>query len=280
MNPPLDRITTLEFWRAFWLHALETLVSRGLLILGILAGYFIARSVVYRLIDASVGRILSREQRSSDDRANRLRTLQGLARSLVGYLLFFILVIMLLDAFGANITGIITTAGVGGIAIGFGAQKLVKDVISGFFLIVEDQFVVGDYVTIGQATGIVEELGMRITRIRDDQGRLWILANGDIVTVTNHSRAPVESSIDIGVAHGADLGQAEAAISTACSALYQEERGGLMETPHLSGVSAWDSTHTVIRVQVIAEPHRMNGELLRVREAILRKLTEEQVPIG
>src|SRR5207244_3586993 len=98
----------------------------------------------------------------------------------------------------------------------------VKDVISGFFLIVEDQFAVGDFVTIGPAIGTVEEIGMRITRLRDESGRLWILSNGDISIVTNHSRAPVESFVEIGIATMADVKKAAQVLNKAGEALFRD----------------------------------------------------------
>ena len=277
----MNRIFTPEFWRAFWQHTVEIVTSRGLLILVILLGYWLARRIAYRVTDAALARMLARHRKgSSDEHANRLLTLQGLVRSLISYVLFFVLIIMLLDSIGANVMGIVTTAGVGGIAIGFGAQKLVRDIISGFFLIVEDQFVVGDYVNIGPATGVVEELGMRITRIRDDQGKLWILSNGDITAVTNFSRAPVEAAIEIGLAPTADVKKARKVITDAVTALFEEEKGHLQEAPTVAGVSGWDATHTTIRVILSTDPRSLYSEQVRVREAIFGRLSAAGIPVA
>lgn len=278
----MTRFLSAATWHSFWQHTLEVFAARGLLILVLLIAYMLARMAVNRVIDAALARLLEREHRHGDheDRANRLRTLQGLTKSIAGYVLLFVLIIMLLDAVGANVAGIITTAGVGGIALGFGAQKLVKDVISGFFLIMEDQFAVGDYVTIGGATGVVEDLGMRITRVRDDSGRLWILANGDISVVTNHSRAPVESSVEIGLAPAADVAKAQELISEACESLHAESPGDLHAAPKVKGVSGWDSTHVLVRVGITTAPRHLAAEQLRVREAIHRKLVEAGIPIA
>src|SRR5688500_5676153 len=207
----VDRIFTSDYWVDFGRRAVELITSRGALILALVIGYFLVRAAAYRVVDTGIARLVAHRERegSTAEEANRLRTLQGLAKSLCGVALLFILIVMILDAVGANVSGIVATAGVGGLALGFGAQKLVKDVISGFFFIVEDQFVVGDYVTIWAATGVVEEVGMRITRIRDDHGKVCILANGDISTLVNHSRAPVESFIEIGVHPTSDVAAAE-----------------------------------------------------------------------
>jgi len=277
-----ERALTADFWLDFYRGVFSAVTTRGLLILVILVGYAAARAVLYRIIDAALARLLARQARAAtgEERASRLRTLQGLAKSVVGYVLLFVLVIMLLDAVGANVAGLLTTAGVGGLAVGFGAQKLVKDVISGFFLIVEDQFVVGDYVTIGAATGVVEELGMRITRIRDDQGRLWVLANGDISTVTNHSRAPVQAFVDVGIAPSADVERARLLIDEAARDLHAGEPGALTAAPRVTGIAGWDAARVTLRVAVSAVPPHLAEEQIRVRSAIHQRLSAEGIPLA
>lgn len=269
-----------KFWQEH--PFLETLVSRGAKIVVILVGYWIVRQVLHRAIDLSLARLTARQESAarSADYTNRLRTLQGLVKSITGYVLVFILLVMLLQTVDLNVTGLLTTAGIGGLAVGFGAQKLVRDMISGFIIIMEDQFAVGDYVTIGTATGVVEELGMRTTRLRDDQGRLWILSNGDISIVMNHSRAPVESFIEVGIAPGADVDRAIRAIDAAGAALYQEEGHRLLAAPKALGTSAFDAARTTIRVAVAADPRALTTEQLRVREAIRKRLQQEEIPIA
>jgi len=285
------RVFTSEFWQAYWLHAIEVATSRGLLIISIILGYVVIRSLVNRVVAASVARILAHKDHhgTHDERANRLLTLQGLARSAVQYALLFVLVIMLLDAVGTNVAGIITTASIGGVAVGLGAQRLIRDVISGFFIIIEDQFAVGDYVTIsGQAgslagsgaSGLVESLDMRITRILDDSGKKWIIANGDITAVINHSRTQVESSIDIGIASDTNVEQAEAVINGAGEELLASSKGKLMSPPKSAGVSSWDDTRTNIRVVFIAEPRYQYSEQLRIRQALRKKLLEKRIAVA
>jgi small conductance mechanosensitive channel len=211
---------------------------------------------------------------------NRLTTLQGLSRSIANYTLLFVLIVMLLDAVGANVYGLITTAGIGGIAVGLGAQKLVKDVISGFFLIIEDQFVVGDYVTIGAATGVVQELGMRITRIHDDSGRMWILSNGDISTVTNHSRGETASPIDVSIAASSDAETARRVIQEACGSLYSEQPGGLRSAPKVEGIAGWDTARILIRVSISAAPNVVSAEQIRVRQTIYHALITNGIDLA
>ena len=278
-----DRIFSSDYWVDFGRRAVELITSRGALILALVIGYFLVRAAAYRVVDTGIARLVAHSEREgyTVEGANRLRTLQGIVKGLCGVALLFILIVMLLDAVGANISGIVATAGVGGLALGFGAQKLVKDVISGFFFIVEDQFVVGDYVTIGAATGVVEEVGMRITRIRDDQGKVWILANGDISTVVNHSRAPVESFIEIGIHPSADVDAVEKLIDQAGKALFDHTKDRrLVEPPVSTGISGWDAARILIRVKIKAEPKAVSEEQLRVRQAIHSKLVEAGIHLA
>ncbi len=278
----MRQLLTIHFWQTFWEDAIQLAASRCLKIVIILLIYWLARKTLYRVIDAALARLVARQGpiEGREDRANRLRTLQGLVKSLVGYVLFFLLIIMLLQALTVDVTGLITTAGVGGIAIGFGAQKLVKDVIAGFFIIIEDQFAVGDYVTIGAATGEVLEIGMRITRLRDDQGRLWILSNGDIAIVTNLSRAPIEAFIEIGVAPGTDMKRAAEVIDSAGEDLMKPEGTRLLYAPKFLGVSGADSIKITLRVVVVANPRVLAAEQLHVREAIIERLLSEDIGIA
>ncbi len=285
------KVLTPDFWQKFWQHVIEVVASRGLLILGVLLGFFIIRGLINRIVDGSVARLLAREDRhgSNEERGNRLRTLQGISKSVVQYGLFFVLIIMLLDAVGANVAGIITTAGIGGIALGLGCQRIVRDVVSGFFIIIEDQFAVGDYVTISGAAGtmaasgaagVVESLDMRITRIRDDTGRRWVLANGDITAVINHSRTPVETSIDIGIAPDTNVDQAEAAIDEAGEEMLAKSEGRLISAPKSAGVSSWDDSRTNIRVVFIADPRHVSAEQLRVRKVLRKKLVDKRIAVA
>jgi moderate conductance mechanosensitive channel len=177
-------------WAHFWNTHAETAMLAAAKIAVIVVAYVILRFVLGRAIRTVLGSGLAR---LSGDilqaRKARVRALQSLLSSAIGFVLGFVAIIMILQAAGLDIVPLITTASVAGLAIGFGAQKLVRDVISGFFILVEDQYGVGDTVTIGAVTGVVEGIEMRITKIRDETGKLYILSNGDISLVCNHSRS-------------------------------------------------------------------------------------------
>ena len=279
----MSRILTPAFWQTLYQEALQGAATRGVKILIIILLYWVARQVLFRVIDLSLSRVAMRRARPAEaeaERVNRLRTMQGLVRSIVAYLLIFVLVVMILDALGVNVTGIIATAGVGGIAIGIGANKLTRDMISGFFLIIEDQFAVGDYVTIGAASGVVEEISMRVTRLRDDQGRIWTLSNGDISTVINHSRTQVEGYVDVGIASSADMQRAVEAINQMGQELLREESALLKGAPRVLGVPGFDAAKITLRVEVLADPKNLPSAQMRVREAVHLRLRQEGIPPG
>lgn len=126
---------------------------------------------------------------------NKKRTVLSALQNFVKYILYFIAITLILDTFGVNTTSIIATAGIGGIAIAFGAQQVIQDLISGAFIILEDQFNVGDYVSFGDVTGTVEEVGMRKTKVRNYVGSLSMIPNSKIQTVTNYGQNPIHADI-------------------------------------------------------------------------------------
>ena len=160
MNSILDRINGVLGSQGGYFNIL----SKGIKITIILVGVHILTKLVNIVIDRTLqrkrGRIFSTDER-------KIHTITFMLKNIIRYVFYFIGVVMVLDLFNINTTSILATAGIGGLAIGFGAQSLVKDIITGFFILFEDQYSVGDYIGIGDLEGIVEELGVRTTRIRD-----------------------------------------------------------------------------------------------------------------
>jgi small-conductance mechanosensitive channel len=266
-----------------WDVLADSALKATLQIFAIVIAYLVLRAVLYRLSDGILGGILAREHRLgvSDERTGRLQTLRGLSKSLIGYVLFFVFGILLFKAIGFDIMPFITTAGVIGLAIGFGAQKLVKDVISGFFIIIDNVYVVGDTVTIGTVTGQVIEMGMRVTKIHDATGKIYILANGDIGMVTNLSRHPVEDFIEVTVAPVADLGKVYETINTTGKNLFAlADTHHLKAAPHILGISAFNATVVTLRIGVTSDPRDLPAEQMRVRAAVRDALLTAQIPLA
>jgi|YelNatPaOPRAMG01_1025707.scaffolds.fasta_scaffold09638_8 small-conductance mechanosensitive channel len=275
----MHNLFTIDYWVDFIHTTVTKFIDGSVKIIVFVCLYLLVKRIAGRLIDSGLTRLEKRQPNiPSAGYANRLQTMKGLMKSLLNYLLLFILILMILKTLGADITGIVTTVGVSGLAIGLGAQKLVKDIISGFFLLVEDQFEVGEYVTIGALSGVVTEIGMRITRLRDDTGGLIIIANGDISTVINHSRSPVESFLDVAIANVTDLEKAREVIDSVGERLFKEDPAGLFKPPKAMGVVAVDGAKTTLRVAISANPVQGMKEQIRVREALYKALLEKEIP--
>ena len=133
--------------------------------------------------------------------------MSSVLRSVATGVIFTVAALMALSQIGLNMAPLIASAGIIGVALGFGAQSLVKDFLSGIFMIIEDQYGVGDVTDLGDATGTVEAVGLRVTRLRDINGTVWYMRNGEIPRVGNKSQGWARAVVDVDVAYGEDLGR-------------------------------------------------------------------------
>ena len=235
--------------------------------------YFAARVMLRRLIEKTISTLLARHATTETRNQARIQTLMGTMASASDMVLFFVMLVALLSLIGINVAGILGTASVAGLAFGFGAQKLIKDVITGFFLLIEDQYAVGDYVTVGTVTGTVEDLALRITRIRDDDGRLHTLSNGDVIQVCNHSRGPLSATIDIGIAPDTNIHQAISALEPAL--LEWSVTTGLPEMARVDGIQSADATRVALRIVLKTNPGQRPTTLTpRLRQICRDALTD------
>ncbi|MHB0913785.1 MAG: mechanosensitive ion channel family protein [Armatimonadota bacterium] len=257
----------------FWQSALGVIAPKAWALAKILILFFVVRFALYRLTSRAIAAV-SRES----ERAPRLRTLAGLVRSIAFYVLIFIVGVMALRVFEVDPTPVLTAAGVVGLAVGFGAQRLVRDVISGFFIVLENQYSVGEYVTIGAHTGTVVELGMRTTRLRDDAGALVMISNGDITLVINQSRGAVLATLEICVPANADLDAARRAIDAAGAEVAGMQ--GVVTPPRADGISALSAAGMTIRVTGEALPGRQDAVAQAMREAVRARLSEAGIPLA
>jgi small conductance mechanosensitive channel len=208
-----------------WLaSSADWLIAKPVTILLILIGAVIVRGLARRLIDrltrASGGKVpaLLRPLRErapqalgtllSERRAQRAKTIGSVFKSITSAIVFGCAFMMILAELGVNLAPVLASAGILGVAIGFGAQNLVKDFLSGVFMMLEDQYGVGDVVDVGEASGTVEAVGLRITTMRDMNGTVWYVRNGEILRVGNSSQGFAVAVVDVPIGYGADVGQA------------------------------------------------------------------------
>nr|WP_285228745.1 mechanosensitive ion channel family protein [Planococcus sp. ISL-109] len=234
-------------------------------IIGILIAFAVVRTIGKKLIDRSFDKLIGK----GDITRGRALTLRALSENVFSYALIFILVATLFSIFGLSVASLIAGAGIVGLAIGFGAQGLVSDVVTGFFLLLEKQIDVNDYVTVGTIGGIVESVGLRTTQIRSFDGTLNYIPNRDITTVSNHSRGNMQALVDIGVSYDDNVDEAIAVMQTACENMVMEE-GIIVEGPNVIGVQALGTSDVTLRIIAKAK----NGEQWAV-ERELRKTIKE-----
>jgi small-conductance mechanosensitive channel len=203
--------------------------------------------------------------------AARAQTITGVLRSVATGFIGIFAMIYILGVLGLNLGPLIAGAGVVGVALGFGAQSLVRDFLSGFFMLIEDHFGVGDVVDLGEAQGTVEQVTLRVTRLRDQNGTVWHVPNGEVRRVGNKSQQWARAVLDIAVSPNADLERAAEVIGTAAGAVWElpEALPDVLGTPEVLGIEYLGPDAATIRVQGKTRPGAQwrVSRLLRVRIA-------------
>lgn len=209
-----------------------------------------------RIGTVAIGRIFSTKM-SLQGRAmmdeRRARTLSSLLSNVLRYGVYFFIGLTILEQLNFHVGTLLAGAGIAGLAIGFGAQNLVRDVITGFFIIFEDQFGVGDLVQIGMFRGTVDDIGLRITRIRAWTGELFIIPNGSITEVTNFSKTSSLAIVDVGVAYEEDLDRVFQVLQDVLVQA-QQELPSIIAEPQVLGVQAFGPSEVTIRVVATTKP--------------------------
>jgi moderate conductance mechanosensitive channel len=202
----------------------------------------------------------------------RAETMGGVMRSLAKAAVGIFAVLLILGEIGINLGPLIAGAGIVGIALGFGSQTLVKDFLSGIFMVIEDQFGVGDIIDAGEASGTVEAISLRTTRLRDVNGTLWHIPNGEIRRVGNFSQEWSRALLDLEVAYATDLGRAEEVIKRVADDLWRSERfrGSVLEEPEIWGVEMLGANGVAIRLVVKTKP----ADQWKVLRALRRDIKE------
>lgn len=209
------------------------ILGKGIKIIIIFIVIKVLTKIVYVIIDRTMGK---RNKNIFNADEKKLNTLSTVLKNIVKYVFYFIGLVMVLDMFNISTSSILATAGIGGLAIGFGAQSLVKDIITGFFILFEDQFSVGDYVKIGEYEGIVEELGVRVTKIRDFSGELHIIPNSNIGAVTNKTRGAMRALVKVSVAYEEDMDKVINILEQVCNEI-RENNKNIVDGPTILGIS-------------------------------------------
>jgi small conductance mechanosensitive channel len=222
-----------------------------------------------------------RDLAAATRRVQRAKTMGDLLKSVITGVLVAIFGTMILSQIGVNIAPIIASAGILGIALGFGAQSLVRDFLSGVFMIVEDQFGVGDIVDVGAAAGTVEAVSLRVTRLRDLDGTVWYVPNGEILRVGNKSQNWSRAVVDVGVGYDEDLARAKRVLSEVATDLWEDEdyRSVIIEAPEVTGVEALTPDSVTLRVLVKTQPMEQWAIARELRQRIKARFDHEGIEI-
>ncbi|WP_370313860.1 mechanosensitive ion channel family protein [Guptibacillus hwajinpoensis] len=267
-TPTYEYLSNRELW--------GNMVKSALTILAILIGTWI----FLRIAKSALGQIFSIRLKSPLRLSERREaTLIRLIENVLTYVTYFIALVMILSEFGVDVRTLIAGAGVVGLAVGFGAQNLVRDVITGFFIIFEKQFSVGDYVRISSVEGFVEEIGLRVTKIKSWTGELHILPNGNINQVTNYSIHNSIAVVDVNIAYEEHIQEAEKVIIDLMDELY-EQFDAMIVKPEYLGVQDLGQSEVVLRI--ISEVHPMEHWVIgrEIRKAVKQRFDEIGIEIA
>jgi moderate conductance mechanosensitive channel len=262
-------------------HWLELTLPNALHLLGIL----VIALVLNRLLRAVTNLLI--KPAGTQNRAAQLREQQTRTMAVVLYgagskVVWAVALLTSLHEFSIDITPAVTLAGLASLAIGFGAQSLVRDVITGFYIVLEDQYVVGDTIQFGEYVGRVEHLTLRRTVIRDARGALVTIANGEIRTVSNLSRDWSQTFVDVSLAPDSPIEKTLLALESAAADLRSDTAWSqaLVDGPRILGVQSFDRTSSTVRLQVRTAPTRQDEVARELRRRIQIEFQRQGIPLS
>ncbi|WP_409252417.1 mechanosensitive ion channel family protein [Bacillus sp. SCS-153A] len=262
-----DRLISDDLWITISIGAIKILLIIILTAVILKIGKTVIRNI-FRVRSRSPFKITERRE----------ATLSKLLENVLTYVVYFIAITMILTNMGVEIGALLAGAGIVGLAVGFGAQNLVRDIITGFFIIFEDQFSVGDYVRIGNAEGFVEEIGLRTTKIKSWTGELHIHPNGNIAEVTNFSIHNSIAIIDVSIAYEENIEEAEKVLSEFLLTLPQKYED-LIKPPDLLGVQTLGASDVVMRIVAETAPMQHWSMARKIRKDVKMILDQHGIEI-
>lgn len=266
----VDKVTDEQLWGA---------IGSGILkIIAIVIGSIILVNISNRMIKKAFELRAHAPAKMTQQREKRYETILKLLQSVVTYVVYFTAILAVLSVMQVKVAGLLAGAGIVGLAVGFGAQSLVKDVITGFFIIFEDQFGVGDFIKVASVQGTVVEIGLRTTKIRGIEGEMNIIPNGSILEVVNCSVNNSIAIVDISVAYDADISKAERLIEDYLDSLVDRYED-VVTRPNLLGVQNVNGAEITLRMSVETLPMRHFATANLIRKDIKEIFDENHIEI-
>ncbi|MDR1767858.1 MAG: mechanosensitive ion channel family protein [Propionibacteriaceae bacterium] len=253
---PMDLMVETEALARIGLVVVVAVVGRWLLVRGINLAVKRAVKRSEKVASGWAGKALG--VRSPERYEQRLKTIGTLSGSVVTFTIAVIALITILSLLSVPVAPLLASAGIGGVALGFGAQSLVKDFLAGIAMIIEDQYGVGDLIDTGSATGTVEDVGLRVTRLRDATGQVWYVRNGEILRVGNQSQGWSTAVADVPIAPDEDTAKALAALEQAADEVAAEGEFAdvLLERPNVVGVNEMTPYAMTLRIVAKTAPNK------------------------
>jgi small conductance mechanosensitive channel len=262
-------------------HWMDLAITHALPLLGILVIALMANRLLRVLANLMIKHATA-PTRQSQLREQQTRTLAGIVYGAGSKVVWAVALLTSLPKLGIDPLPAVTLAGLASLALGFGAQNLVRDVITGFYIVLEDQFVVGDTIQISVYTGRVEHLTLRRTVLRDERGALVTIANGEIRTVSNLSRDWSQAFVDVLLSPETPLEKSLKALETAAAGLRGDPAWSqaLVDGPRILGVQEFDRSASTIRLQVRTAPTRQDEVARELRRRIQAELLKHGIPVS
>lgn len=210
--------------------------------------------IVVRIGSAAITNIFLPKRENALSFGKRSQTMATLLKSILRYVVYFIAGTMILGLFGVQVGTLLAGAGLVGLAIGLGAKNLIQDILTGFFILFEDQYAVGEFISTAGVSGTVEEVGLRVTRLKDAGGQIHFIPNGQITQVTNFSRYSLTAIVDIPVLYEENLDKAFEVLRQANIKAAVELEDLIAEVPEVLGVTALNPGRATIRISARAKP--------------------------
>jgi len=254
----LDFLVSVADWfRSVW-NDWHALIRIALIILIALIGRWVLLTSVKRVVNSLVSGIKAKKApRRQLDLASpinqervvqRTRTMGTVMRNMITWSIGVISTSAILSELGISMSALAAGAGILGAGLGFGAQSLIKDLISGLFIVFEDQYGVGDTVNLGDITGVVESVGLRVTQVRDFDGVLWYVRNGEVIRVGNQTQGWSRAMLDIALPYGADVTGAQALLLEVAKKVATEHADLVIDLPEAWGIQVLNGNQVVVRV--------------------------------
>jgi len=235
-----------------------------------------------RIVTQFIVKPATTQTRAAQAREQQTRTLSGVVFSAGSKIVWAVALLTAAQEFGINVTPVAALAGLASLAIGFGAQNLVRDIITGFYIILEDQYVVGDMIQVGDNLGRVDHLTLRRTVVRDPRGALVTLSNGDIRTVANLSRDWSQTFVDVSISPLVPQEKALQVLEAAATDLRNDPSWSqaLVDGPRILGLQSYDQHSSTVRIQVRTAPSRQDDVARELRRRIQLEFQRQNIPLS